>query len=163
MNIEFQTMYSNLALLFYTMNRRVIEDQQRQLGLAPPPPVNPVGRTWYVVNRLAEVCGFFVGRCCGQLRFWRRCQPIHVPVHIPIPVPMPIRSETGISSYAAKLIVDALVSRGEVCPVSLDPLDEFEEILVGECGHACGATDQTTKLLRCPVCRDTTVWCTIRR
>jgi hypothetical protein len=87
---------------------------------------------------------------------------MHVPVHVPVPVPMPMRSETGMSVYAAALIVDALLARDEMCPVTLEPLGDYEEILVGECGHACGATDETARLDRCPVCRDETVWCRVK-
>ena len=167
MQPEMQTMYSNLALLFYILNRRVIEEQQRQLGLAPVTPVHntvdaAAAKKWFVVQRMAEIAGFFLGRCCGQMRFWRQYQPIHIPVHVPIPVPMPMRSERGMSPYAAKLVTDALLARDEMCPVSLESLGDFEEILVGECGHACGATEETVKLDQCPVCRDATVWCRIK-
>jgi hypothetical protein len=145
------------------MNRRVIEEQQRQFGLAPPvQPVRPAEKKWLVMRYMVEMTGFFLGRCCGQMRFWRRYQPIHVPVHVPIPVPMPMRSETGMSPYAAKLVVDALLARDEMCPVSLESLGDFDEILVGECGHACGATEETAKLEQCPVCRDATVWVRIK-
>lgn len=68
----------------------------------------------------------------------------------PLPVPPPSQPRVGLSAFAARLIAEAALQRGETCPVALLPLAELTDLHVAPCGHV-GGVDVAT-LRTCPLC-----------
>jgi hypothetical protein len=64
----------------------------------------------------------------------------------------------GLSPYAAQLIAEASLQRGDICPVSQEPLDSVA-LLVPECGHVLSEAAAAAKLpTECYMCRKPVVY-----
>jgi hypothetical protein len=60
-------------------------------------------------------------------------------------------SVSNLTPYAAKLIVKANIQENNICPIQLEPLDNFKSFLAFSCGHVCSYNEN--KINSCPSCR----------
>jgi hypothetical protein len=76
-------------------------------------------------------------------------------VVLPVVATMPEKSSEpqSLSLYAAQLMAEAHINRGEVCPITQEPLDKIS-VLVPECGHVISEASIKTQIpKKCCVCR----------
>jgi hypothetical protein len=61
------------------------------------------------------------------------------------PLLVPKQEKKGLDPYVAQLIAEASIARGDVCPVTLEPLSDVR-LLVPECGHIISEAGTSTKI-----------------
>ncbi len=62
-----------------------------------------------------------------------------------------------LKPFVARVIAEAVRSKGEDCPISLDSMATCRKLYVPTCGHVCSDSG-CLRLDKCPVCRDATAW-----
>lgn len=97
----------------------------------------------------------------------RTDSPVRLPSFPSVPFP-PINTHTDnhkispLTHYVAKLVLEALLVKNKhlECPVSMEPLETFSTVCVSNCGHVC-SEDAAKQMVKCPLCRQSTAWCTV--
>lgn len=97
----------------------------------------------------------------ARINRWIRRRALNAPVVIPrnstvAPAPPPPQ---GPSVYAATLMLEAAIQRGDTCPVTLVPL-KTATLIVPACGHILSEAGRPSNGI-CPVCRQPAAYTSI--
>jgi hypothetical protein len=63
----------------------------------------------------------------------------------------------ALKPFVARVLAEAARNKAEECPITLDSMASCRKLYVPTCGHVC-SDDGCTRLEKCPVCRERTVW-----
>ncbi len=63
----------------------------------------------------------------------------------------------ALKPFVARVLAEAARNKAEECPITLDSMASCRKLYVPTCGHVC-SDDGCTRLDKCPVCRERTVW-----
>lgn len=81
---------------------------------------------------------------------------------LPIPVqphPQPAPQDM-LSIFAATMLIDTAIRRGDICPITQEPLTREQTLCVPLCGHILSETVLPANNM-CPLCRSATTYTTV--
>ena len=73
------------------------------------------------------------------------------------PPPTP---QNALSIFAATMLVDTAIRRGDICPITQDPLMREQALCVPLCGHIVSESGRPANNM-CPLCRSATTYTTV--
>lgn len=79
----------------------------------------------------------------------------------PLPPPPQPAPQTSLSSFAATMITDTAIRRGDICPITQEPLTREQTLCVPLCGHIISEAGGLPANNVCPMCRSATTYTTV--
>jgi hypothetical protein len=96
---------------------------------------------------------------CFLIAIYRRYKRRRNRDVLPIPLLPPPRPapQTSLSSFAATMLIDTAIRRGDICPITQEPLTREQTLCVPLCGHIVSESGRLTNNM-CPLCRSATTY-----
>lgn len=103
-----------------------------------------------IVDAVVCVCIYSIWRG-GRRQVRPTATPVAVVPQVTVAPKEPQPQQPALTTYAATLMIEAAIRRGDTCPVTLAPLTSVA-LLVPPCGHILSEAARPTNNM-CPVCR----------